>query len=78
MLELLLALNKLKQKNVFHRDIKPENFLYNPKTKHGVLIDFGLAQPACTANKIYDPKEDQINQKRIFRPIKGTSGYIPI
>lgn len=34
----------MKDLGIFHRDIKPSNFLYNPKTKKGVLADFGLAE----------------------------------
>lgn len=49
LLELLLALREMKRKGVCHRDVKPENFLYDPKLKRGMLIDFGLAstQRAC-------------------------------
>ena len=42
LLELLKALKILKDQKIVHRDIKPLNFLYNMKTKKGVLIDFGL------------------------------------
>jgi len=34
----------LKELGIFHRDIKPNNFLYNPDTKRGMIIDFGLAE----------------------------------
>ena len=27
-----------------HRDIKPSNFLFDPATKTGLLIDFGLSE----------------------------------
>jgi cell division control protein 7 len=34
----------LKDLGIYHRDIKPGNFLYNPETKKGMIIDFGLAE----------------------------------
>lgn len=42
--ELLLGLKELKNLGIYHRDIKPGNFLYNPETKRGTIIDFGLAE----------------------------------
>lgn len=42
--ELLLGLKELKSLGIYHRDIKPGNFLYNPETKRGMIIDFGLAE----------------------------------
>ncbi|KAJ2740691.1 Cell division control protein 7 [Coemansia sp. BCRC 34301] len=31
-------------KGIMHRDIKPSNFLYDVGRRHGVLVDFGLAE----------------------------------
>lgn len=44
MIELLIGLKNLKHLGIYHRDIKPGNFLYNPQTRKGVIIDFGLAE----------------------------------
>lgn len=41
---LLKAVDHLAQNGVMHRDIKPSNFLYDPDTKTGLLIDFGLSE----------------------------------
>ncbi|KRX11215.1 Protein kinase-like domain [Pseudocohnilembus persalinus] len=42
--ELLKGLKNLKQLGIYHRDVKPGNFLYNPETREGCLIDFGLSE----------------------------------
>ena len=42
--ELLVGLKNLKELGIYHRDIKPGNFLYNPDTRRGMIIDFGLAE----------------------------------
>lgn len=41
---LLSALSYVHTFGILHRDVKPSNYLFDPKTKHGVLVDFGLAQ----------------------------------
>ncbi|OLY84268.1 Cell division control protein 7 [Smittium mucronatum] len=43
-LSLFEALAFSHSKKIIHRDVKPSNFLYSVKKKHGVLVDFGLAE----------------------------------
>ncbi|KAJ2769764.1 Cell division control protein 7 [Coemansia nantahalensis] len=44
---LLSALQYTHSKGIMHRDIKPSNFLYDVRRRHGVLVDFGLAEREC-------------------------------
>ena len=37
-------MSNLEDVGIMHRDIKPSNFLYDKKTKTGLLIDFGLSE----------------------------------
>jgi cell division control protein 7 len=57
--ELLVGLKNLKDLGIYHRDIKPGNFLYNPDTKRGMIIDFGLAE--------IDPKFQLQLEQRLAR-----------
>lgn len=57
--ELLIGLKNLKDLGIYHRDIKPGNFLYNPDTKRGMIIDFGLAE--------IDPKFQAQLEQRLAR-----------
>lgn len=46
---MIKAVDHLANRGIMHRDIKPSNFLYDRKTKTGLLIDFGLSELELTA-----------------------------
>ena len=47
---LLVAIDGLAQVGIMHRDVKPSNFLYDPKQRTGLLIDFGLSEKELDSN----------------------------
>lgn len=59
MYTLLTAVEHLAAHGIMHRDIKPSNFLYDPASKTGLLIDFGLSELELDAQK--KPKKLQDN-----------------
>lgn len=41
---LLRGLRDIHAREIVHRDIKPANFLFDPESRQGMIVDFGLAQ----------------------------------
>ena len=50
MYALLTAVNHLNAFGIVHRDIKPSNFLFDPESKTGLLLDFGLSELELDSN----------------------------
>ncbi|KAJ1722986.1 Cell division control protein 7 [Coemansia erecta] len=78
---LLSALAFTHAQGIMHRDIKPSNFLYDIKRRHGVLVDFGLAeresdQEAAKYRSRHALQMDSTTAQRLFRSIdqKGRPG----
>lgn len=51
--QLLHCLELIHSIDIVHRDLKPDNFLYNPRTRKCLLIDFGLSDVVIKSHHIY-------------------------
>ncbi|KAJ2490449.1 Cell division control protein 7 [Coemansia sp. RSA 2050] len=78
---LFSALTYTHSKGIMHRDIKPSNFLYDVRRRHGVLVDFGLAeregdQEAVKYRSRHALQMDLSTAMRLFRSFdqKGRPG----
>lgn len=83
--QLLSAVKHLADKGIVHRDIKPSNFLWDPKSKKGILIDFGLSEVETdeNGNPIKGDENEIVQQivelqkKMNIKNRTGTKGYMP-
>lgn len=68
-----------------HRDIKPSNILWDPRSKKGVLIDFGLSEIETDSDgkPIKHPDNEivkkiaDLQKKMNIKNRTGTKGYMP-
>lgn len=84
---LLVAVEHLASLGVMHRDIKPTNFLYEPSSRTGLLIDYGLSEIIVDENG--NPRNQSMKdnpevlkivglQKAMkIKNRTGTKGYMP-
>lgn len=83
--QLINAVKHLNDKGIVHRDIKPSNFLWDPRSRKGILIDFGLSEIETDENgePVKNPDDPIVKQivelqkKMNIRNRTGTKGYMP-
>lgn len=83
--QLLLSIKHLSDKGIVHRDIKPSNFLWDPMSKKGILIDFGLSEVETDDNNEPIKNKDneivkqivELQRKMNIKNRTGTKGYMP-
>jgi len=83
--QLISSVKHLSDKGIVHRDIKPSNFLWDPRSKKGILIDFGLSEIETDDNneplKFQDDKLVtqivELQRKMNIKHRTGTKGYMP-
>ncbi|KAL2194491.1 kinase-like domain-containing protein [Corynascus similis CBS 632.67] len=66
---LFTALASVHSHNILHRDIKPTNFLYDPDSRRGVLVDFGLAEREGYDCRPCVCHDDPVDRKMRLRPL---------
>jgi len=83
--QLLSAVKHLSDRGIVHREIKPSNFLWDPKSKKGILIDFGLSEvetdesgfPAKLSDNEVVVQIVELQKKMNIKNRTGTKGYMP-
>ncbi|KAH6614676.1 kinase-like domain-containing protein [Chaetomium sp. MPI-SDFR-AT-0129] len=66
---LFSALASVHAHHILHRDIKPTNFLYDPNSRRGVLVDFGLAEREGYDSKPCLCHDDPATRKAKLKPL---------
>jgi cell division control protein 7 len=70
---LFTALASVHRHRILHRDIKPTNFLYDPASRRGVLVDFGLAEREGYDCKPCVCHDDPAVRKARLRPLLSST-----